>query len=366
MAKNRDVGIDLLKVLLALMVISVHFNAPATGHVASSVTNSAMMHLIGFFVALCYPAVNCYIIISGFFSYQIHKTYSGLFSSLLKLWFCLLFFSVFGYIVMVVIEVNSFSVSELIKRLFPISRGEWWFMSKYFLLMLLSPMINKFVDDQTKKEMFLVLAVSITLCSLIPFFMKFDDSMDVNNGGSVVWFMVLYYTGAFIQKYICVKKSKRNVLKYLLLFFVFTIAMGRINSFCSHVSFLNGYHVSMYNSVIVYGQAIMLFIAFWNLDLKNERLKGIILSLAGMSMASYVFHCQEDIGPFIWKTINPSAYCDTLMLIPVYIVTVLGLYVFAVMIEYARSKIVSFNNFEKKVIKSIISKAEEMVNLLMK
>lgn len=86
--RARNIGLDILRILLALMVIAIHFNAPATGHVALAVTGK-MKLLVLPMVAFCYPAVNTYVLISGFFSYKNKRSYDKILNSLIRLWLCL-------------------------------------------------------------------------------------------------------------------------------------------------------------------------------------------------------------------------------------------------------------------------------------
>ena len=94
--KERNIGIDILRILLALMVVIVHFNARGTGHVSSSVTWAPMKFLIYGMDAIVLPAVNIYVIVSGYFSFLGMRGYSHVVKSLSRLWLCLLFFSVGG------------------------------------------------------------------------------------------------------------------------------------------------------------------------------------------------------------------------------------------------------------------------------
>lgn len=94
--KERNTGIDLLRILLALAVITIHFNATATGRVSSNVHWLPMKFLVYGIDSIVLPAVNVYVIVSGYFSYLFQRSYKHVVNSLVKLWLCLLFFSVGG------------------------------------------------------------------------------------------------------------------------------------------------------------------------------------------------------------------------------------------------------------------------------
>lgn len=348
---DRDCGVDLLKIFLALMVVGLHFNARATGGVAVAVSEPPFTYLVSFMVALCYPAVNTYVLISGYYSYKQKKTYVDIMYSLVKLWLCLVSYSVVGYVIMTIVNDNHFSFINLLQRFFPLSRGVWWFMTNYFVMMLLSPMINIVIDSHSLRGNILILLVQLIVCSVIPFFLKWEDMIGVHYGYSIVWFVVLYYTGAMLR---FVKKPFSRELLFCI-FLLLTVSFIIINWIFGSLSFLKGYHVSMYNSLVVYFQAIFLFMTFVGLKIKFSKLRSAIISFSSLSLAVYIFHCQEDIGNFIWETLKPAYFANSWIVIPLFVLTVLGIYFISILIELIRKKIGNFMNIEREIIKRIIN-----------
>lgn len=360
--KERNTGVDILRILLALMVISVHFNASETGHVSSSLTWWPMKFLVYGVDALVIPAVNTYVIVSGFFSYFFMRSYQRIVNSLVKLWMCLLFYSVVGAVVISCIYPGTVSGAELITRFFPIATGEWWYMSVYFATMLISPFLNSFVKSSSKKVTIAVLSSFLIVCSIIPFFTKFNEPLGVNYGYSLIWFIVLYITGAMLCKYYSDYKKRHLLIWY--------VALGIINiavaNLASKVAFLQGYGLSVYNSITLYLQAIFLFIWFKNIQISSNREKKIITYISGLSLAAYIFHCQTDIGRVIWREINPAQWADSLVLIPVFVILVLSVFIVAISIEFLRRKLFSINDFENRMAKSITVFVESSFNRFFK
>jgi len=349
MKKERNIGLDLLRILLAIAVIIVHFNAEETGRVASSVHWLPMKFLVYGMNSVVTPAVNIYVIMSGYFAYLYMKSYKQVVSSLVKLWFCLVFFSVGGAVFVSFLSTGSVSFLIVVKRLFPLITGEWWYMSVYFATLLISPFMNKAVNSFGKSDSFLFLGAMLLVCSILPFFTKFNEPLGVNLGYSFIWFILLYYTGAVICKYFNYIQSKW----YLLSYFGLALINVMVGYIASKIEILAGYGLSTYNSIILYLQAIFCFLWFKNLTIKNFRLNKIITYLSGLSLASYIFHCQTDIGSMIWRELSPSQYADNIKLIPVFIITVLGIYIVSILIEIFRRKLVSIGGFEKIIINQI-------------
>lgn len=355
--KERNVGIDILRIILALMVITIHFNARATGNVANVVTWMPTKLLAWSFLWLSYPAVNCYVLISGFFSYKHHKGYLQTFQSLIKLWLSLIFFSLLGYLAYLLFcDSAEFHFSTLISRLFPILSGEWWYMSIYFMLLLISPILNNAVDAMTIKMGGATLVVMLLFGSVAPFFFKFNDPFGMVNGSGLIWFVIMYITGALMFKFCAEPKISYPKIKFFILYMVSTLGLvvwGRLQRLSPIFS---GYTVAMYNSLFVYIQAIALFMLFYNLRIQSVKLQRIVTWFAGLSMASYILHCQADVDKFLWKTVNPSQYANSLTLIPVYVAVVLSVFFLAVAIEYCRKRVFYKFNIETKLIDLFVNK----------
>lgn len=356
--KERNIGIDILRVLLALMVVIVHFNARGTGHVSSSVTWAPMKFFIYGMDSIVIPAVNIYVIVSGYFSFLGMRGYSHVFKSLSRLWLCLFFFSVGGGIFVKIVSPDAVAWSDFIERIFPITTGEWWYMSVYFATMLISPILNKMVDITSRREFFIILCSFLLTCSLLPLFNKNTEPLGVNLGYSFIWFIVLYLTGAGLFKH-GLSLPRRWLLPT---FFGLAFLNVLISFTISKVPMLKGYGFSAYNSITVYLQAIVLFLWFKDVKIYSKKFKEVIIFLSGLSLSVYIFHCQKDIGRLIWETLQPAQYADSLMLIPIFIVTVLGIAIVSFLIEYCRKKVFSIGGFEGKIINKITNLAKSIFN----
>lgn len=354
MVKERDTGMDLFRIILAVMVILIHINAPATGNVYNNVAWLPMKFLVYGTMALIYPAVNCYVLISGYYSYRNKRGLSDVFGSLVKLWLCLLFFSILGYLVACVSGFQIFSSKELILRFFPITTGEWWFLTNYFAMMLLSPVLNNFLDMSDRKAYLQFIIVALLICSILPFFVKYNDVLGLLNGSGLIWFIILYLTGAGIYKFFYKEKNDTNtrptIRRSLLVYAALSISLLVLGMLFGKVPLLNGYTLSMYNSPIVYLQAICLFFAFKEIKVRGRFLTNVITTLSGLSLASYILHCQPDIAMIIWNVSEPSKHASSFLLIPLACIIVLVIYFSSVVIEFIRKKLVSIGGLEKRII----------------
>lgn len=346
---NRNVGLDILRVILAFLVVGIHIIAPATGAVGGSVEWSVTKFFVSGLTAICYPAVNTYVILSGFLAFAHKKSIYGVVKSLTKLWLCLMFFSILGLIVGSFYYNHQPSLSTIISRLFPLCSGEWWYMTNYFVLMLMSPMLNKLIDQYSEKSIFYTLCGTLMICTIVPFFLKYNDFIGLNIGYGLIWFVVLYCTGAFLYK---IKDMIKRISssKYILSLFIMVFIYVALNSVLNKFEITKGFGFSAYNSVLVYLESILLFCGFYTLRVsKFDKYANVISWLGGISFASYIFHCQADFGPILWEITQPSKFANSLLLIPIVLFIILGVFIVSVLLEQLRRQINKVFSVERRL-----------------
>ena len=96
-----------------------------------------------------------FILISGY--YMIESKFK--INKLLKLWIEIFFYSVGIEIFFILIMKKEFSISNIIKSFIPISNNNYWFMTSYFAMYLISPFINKIIksNDTDKNRKILII-----------------------------------------------------------------------------------------------------------------------------------------------------------------------------------------------------------------
>ena len=338
---ERNHGIDLLKIILAIMVIIIHINAGGTGQVLLNATEFPWNWIISFVTILCYPAVNTYILICGYYSYSVHKDVKSIIQSLSSLWLSALFFSFVGYFVSVIWFGKQILINEFVKRFFPITRGVWWFYTVYFALMLISPFVNKMLDNLSNVEIKLLIVLLVLFFSIFPVFVDWKGQLGSNYGYSLIWFVTLYLVGAFLNL-IDIGKIKTNyswgvflLLSIIMLFWPKAFGLVGINS-----------TVSMYNSLFCLGQSICLFCLFVRIQIPQIGIS-LVGSISNVILASYLLHCQEDIEIIMWEYIHPSSYANSISIVFVTFYIVAGILLTSIVLEQIRKKVCKLLRVDK-------------------
>ncbi len=136
--KSRNTSLDSLRIISMLMIVILHVNSHGGVLNNISYVNTTIARLFEYF---CVCAVNIFILISGYFLVDSKFKLSRLIKLLLQVWF----YSWVINIIMVLAGNATLSAKELISIAFPISYKEYWFITAYIIMYLLSPALNRLI-----------------------------------------------------------------------------------------------------------------------------------------------------------------------------------------------------------------------------
>lgn len=220
--KERISSIELLRIISMLLVLVIHANQwtekiPMLNLRENPVSSSATI----FLQTLSCVCVNVFVLISGWFG--IRFSYRGM----LKFVFQCLFFLCGIYSVMVCLHLRDFNVEGIMGCFFLL---KWnWFIKVYLLLYIISPVLNRFLDNTNKKELERILLLFFAFQTLYGFFT--DAAQFFVWGLSLTSFVGLYLLAQYIKRYHYGRTDSFvykycNGVGYMLLFLItFTVAM---------------------------------------------------------------------------------------------------------------------------------------------
>lgn len=192
--KERNYGIDILRIVSMLMVTVLHFS-DFSGFKGTP-ENGAIFYILSAFSILCYGAVDIFALISGFVMYGTKMKYSRIIS----LWIQVFLYSVALSAVEVVFFDGTYDM--LIGYLMPVLKVRFWYFSAYFFMFFFIPFFNGIVENLPFKKMFSALAVGFIIfciCSNVGK-MFAQEVIGLLKGYSTLWLSYCYLFGAFIKK----------------------------------------------------------------------------------------------------------------------------------------------------------------------
>ena len=311
--KERDSGIELLRVIAMLMVILIHgfwYGNFHPGFVSSGEVYYEFLDIIRLSFR---PAVNIFILITGYFmarsKFDLKKSFTRAWDTYSRV----LFYSVILTVIFLILgpeyciparSAHSMEIKEIIlKGIFPLSSQTWYYLTNYILLCIFSPYINIVLQNLNKKDYKTLLIVAtlfmsiwMSLIKIYPFsewFSIFTFS-DIIDGKSIFSFIYIYIIGGYIGMHV----QHNNEPKFTYLYASFFCLM--INYLLSSILSEDvGYQaVSMnYSNPFVILQGVFMLLFFKDLHFHSR----IINILASTTLGVYAIHEFTFVRSFLWE-----------------------------------------------------------------
>lgn len=202
--RTRQSNIELLRLVCIFLIICVHFTGLSVMQYSHNwQCQSGLLTLIPYLIngiSLC--AVNTFVLISGYFSIRPSVR------SFCNLYLTCAFYAGLLYTINLYFtdsHINRWCIYNTIMPfgLFESSSG-WWFLPNYMILYLLSPFLNRVIDNLSRKE----LRISLLLLCVIIFYFGWYRQMKWAEGGfNFVNFIFLYFIGRYLAMYYKSSKS---------------------------------------------------------------------------------------------------------------------------------------------------------------
>lgn len=301
---KRNYGIDALRIYAMFTIILIHI----TGHggVVVSVLGSLTPNtfVVQFIASVIAPAVNTFVLISGFVGYRGEKVFPN-YKNIISLWAQVCFYSVLVTVVFKVLYPGQVSLGELALSTFPVMTDAYWFFSVYFLLNIISPMVNLFVARAEKKALFYALAVLVLFVSCFETLsLFFGDSFGMAGGYGIAWLTTVYLLGAVIKKYDLHQKigTGKGVMLFsvcVLLMWLMKVGFGALDFSILRVEASDFYYFSsVMPSPLNLFAAVGLFCIFANMKVGSIPAK-IISFISPNVFAVYLIHDHNLFRSFI-------------------------------------------------------------------
>lgn len=347
---ERNLAIDLLRIISMLMIIMLHL------YTYSNINDYTEMFSIEYVISsimksICIVSVNCYVLTSGFFYDKNHLKLK----KVLNIIFETLFYSIIIYFLLLFMNQINFSVKDLLYVFLPTLTREYWFVTTFLGLYLLSPILNSIIDKLTNKELTYMVLIGFLLFVIYYNFFFFTDNLNFGGATGIVWFVYLYVVGAYFKKYVRKKNIKQSISAFLIIlllallskaFFIGLYLLTNKNIFLIGAPVFD----SVYNSIFGFLTSIFFFNIFSNLKLKikSNFVYRVFSLFSSSTLAVYLIHDNNYLRGILWNSINFKfsnvfEYMFLIFLIPVLI------YIIASVIDFIRKNVFSliFNN--KKV-----------------
>ena len=212
--KRRDPGIDLVRIL-AMWSIIIH-HVLFHGKVLNKYNNYKILN----FINICsFWHVNSFSLVSGIIGYKTNK-----YSNLLYLWFWVVTYQVGIHFIYKINKKNRDISPIFFYDFFPVIYSKYWYFTVYFGMYLFLPIINKGISSLTKNEHKLLIFSFYGIYNIWNDYMNQKDVFGLNNGYSIIWFIISYITGAYIGKYKNNYIEKKKFISFPILVVIYVLS----------------------------------------------------------------------------------------------------------------------------------------------
>lgn len=299
----RHYGIDLLRILSMFSIVLLHvLGEGGVGQAVEPFSRNYYAYLSLRF--LNEFAVDAYGMITGYVMYKSRPKLSRL----LMLWLEVLFYSAGISVLFMLFQRSSVPVlrAEFYSMLLPITGGRYWYMSCYFCLFLLIPVLNAGIEKLTRAEMRNLLAsLFLLICVFGSLNTSRKDPFCMNYGFSTAWLCILYLAGAFCSKYQI--HTRIRPWQALLGIAVCVLSTVAFKSWMDHNRWRLSYTLDwmlMSNVSITYTLTALFMLNLFARVRPGETARRIIALLSPLSLGVYLIH----VHPLVWSQFITSRF----------------------------------------------------------
>ena len=350
--KQRNTNIELLRIISIIMIVISHYT------VFSGITNSTLPLGITRFLLEIMKLGNIgtilFVLITGYFLIKSNNKFK--LSKILKLWLQISFYSISIYIITILLNIENFSINNLIKAFLPITFQEYWFATAYIVLYIFHPFINKLLNSLDRKEHLKLIFLSLFLFSVL-YTLTTKDLY----GNELIQLIIFYIIGAYFGKYEdnIFKKKKINILLLSLSAFILITSVIIFDIVGTKIPIISEHSTYFFNraSIILIIFSISLFNIFANKkNFSNKYINNISSCVFGVYLISENSHIRHIIWDDIFKV---KDYVMSNFLIIHLIITLFIILIVCILIDWIRKQ-----TLEKLYNKYIDNKINNIQNSL--
>lgn len=287
---------ELLRLVLMFFIV-MHHCLIKCGVMNAGFDNGENLDLLAAFLdPFFFVGVNCFVLISGYFGIEFK------FKGLYKLFVQCAFYALLFYLLHLLLNDAKIGKSILDNSLFVFSTPPgWWFVSVYVYLYLLSPVLNKAIDNLSQSQFKLVLLILTILNVYFGFVRQTPFNLD---GYSIANFIYLYFIGRYLNLYYVGKKNPiRHFIGYLICASVLGAMVLFKNMVLQHEAVLLNVHV--YNNPLLILAAVFLLLTFASIDVSySKTINWLSFSVFSIYLITENAYVARWYYPYIGNSIN--------------------------------------------------------------
>lgn len=261
---NRDSNMELLRIVAMAMIIFSHFIVFGIWNGTETLSQQDVTidtYFQVFASAFMVVGVNLFVLISGYYGIRLR------WRNLIAFCAMCIFYNIASYATDIIITGN-FSMKGIIKC-FLISKTINWFFRAYFILMLLSPILNKAIESFNLRVLRHSIIILFIINCVSGFFLK-----NANESGYTAWQLVfIYMLGNYVKREKWMNKPHKWM--YMSAYITLSCILGIIG-----ISMLKYCDTTLvwllrYNNPIIVLSSLSLFLYFRGIKVQSKVINSV-------------------------------------------------------------------------------------------
>lgn len=337
--KKRNSSIELLRIFAMFLILLSHCVSHSEINIGQITTNYNKILIQ--VLTLGNLGVNLFILITGFFNYN--KKFE--IKKIIKLYIDTLFYSIIIYAILIITDINDFSVTMFIKSIFPITFNEYWFVTAYIMLIIISSLLNIIINNIEKEKHLKYIFVGCFIWGIL----KTITAQDYY-GNQLIHFSLMYLIGSYLGKYKpCLKNKKALYMCISFISIILIISTICINLIAAKIPAIEKYGTYFFkrDSILIIISSFCIFLLFINNSFENK----MINKISSSAFSVYLIHDNPNIREFLWvKLLKVNEYINSPLLIFYVIIIVIFVFFTCILIDKIKKKLLD-NIIEKLTMK---------------
>lgn len=294
---KRELGVDLLRMVSMYLVVVLHLLG--RGGVLDGAAWLSWRYSLAWLLetaSMC--AVNCFALISGYVG--VKSVWRP--SRALGLWLQTVFYALGLNLIYAAARPGAVSGLTLLKSLFPMTTGMYWYITAYFGLTFFTPLLNIALRRTPRKLLGLLILSALCLTGFLPCVLQ-QSPYGLKDGYSMAWLGILYLLGGHIRLTGLPRRMGKG--RAVCLFALSTLAAWGSKLALEYITVKrfgearwSGTFLS-YLSPFMVLNALALLCLFAQTDLKGSRAARLVGTLSPAALGVYLIH----VHPAFWGEI---------------------------------------------------------------
>ena len=341
MKSKRLANFELLRIVAMGMIIVLHYLNKGNLLAAYTTDRSVVNYAAHLTEAFCIVAVNCYVLLSGYF--LVESAWKP--GRVVSLAAQILFYSVLIPVVLIcagVVPAEELSVYDWLNYGLPVETEHYWFATAYLIMYVFAPFLAAGVRMVEKKTLQIVIAVLVFYFSVWKSIVPATLATD-RYGYDYGWFLCLFLIAAYIRLYgFAPLERRRNAAA---LYAGMSLGIFLLSAACAALAgkvAAMEYYMDMpttYNHILCLAGATGLFMVFKNMRLPEGRVAAVIRGLAPYTFGVYLLH-EHILVRYEWmRWLKVDTVQGSWMFLPHMTGCVLLVYAAGTAVDFVRQRI---------------------------